>query len=661
MGPAHDAVPRPWRTLIPVPTPQTVSAEESILAAPPGSRSYPRWLGPTLIYGVLTVLCALAAYWLMFSQYAAYDDEGFFDYSVKLFAAGHPLYNSVWTTYGPFYYLVFGGFLAAVGHGITTDAGRLIQVTIWVATSLGLGVTTHRLTGRLTLGVAALATSFVLLTGLTPEPMLPGALICVLLTALVAVVAFVLPARPRVALAAIGALAATLLLTKVNVGAYAIVSIGFATVMTRRSLAGHALVRWLAVAAFVLVGPAVMTSNLNSDWARSYALLAVLSTLALVFVALPRALDDDAPEDWVAWPSWLIGGFGVCVVIVLTVLFALGTTPGALVHMVIVVPTRQASFLTIPAPLDGDVIWWSLMAAALAWTWRQAGPSSGFASIASKGLWGGLLRTIAGVAILLSLASESVFSVAPNAPFSLAMPLAWIAALPSIRDTGAPRERLGRLLVPSVAILYCLLAYPVAGTQLRLGAILLVPCGAMCIADGWAELEAWDNAGSRIPASLLPALGLALAVGTTFLYIVQPVADNHDQYREGTALTVSGATRLHLSPAQGVPIDQAVKLVRARCRTLMTLPAMSSFNIWTGLPTPSPTIGAQPYWRELTYGQQVTLLHAATQSDRLCVVRNDGVAATYGGAPLSSPIVNYLDRDFRPIGQFPPYTVEVRR
>jgi hypothetical protein len=47
----------------------------------------PGWLTASVVYGLLIVLCALAAYWAMFSQLAPYDDEGFFDYSLKLFVA----------------------------------------------------------------------------------------------------------------------------------------------------------------------------------------------------------------------------------------------------------------------------------------------------------------------------------------------------------------------------------------------------------------------------------------------------------------------------------------------------------------------------------------------------------------------------------------------
>src|ERR1700722_8310003 len=191
----------------------------------------PRWLPAGAVYALLVVLCLLAAYWAMFSQFAPYDDEGFFDYSLQLFVAGHSLYNSVFSEYGPFYYELFGALFSLIGHGVTTDAGRLIQLVLWVAASLGLGLAAHRLTGRLTLGVAALATSFTLMNALTAEPMHAAALVCALLTTMALVIAFGLPALPRASLCMLGGLAAALLLTKINVGAYAVISIAFAAVM----------------------------------------------------------------------------------------------------------------------------------------------------------------------------------------------------------------------------------------------------------------------------------------------------------------------------------------------------------------------------------------------------------------------------------------------
>jgi hypothetical protein len=308
------------------------------------------------------------------------------------------------------------------------------------------------------------------------------------------------------------------------------------------------------------------------------------------------------------------------------------------------------------------VIWWSLAAAGLAWTWRQWGRGV-YSPIRLPSLWDGLLRTVAGVAILLSLVDQSLFSIAPNAPFALAMPLAWVAALPLSGDVPGSRARLIRVSIPALAILYCLLAYPVAGSQIYLGSILLVLCGAVCVADGWTELTAWSV--GRAPGSPagapLAALAVALALGATYQLIVQPFQSNHDQYRASIALDVRGATRLHLNAAQARSIDDVVALVRSRCHTLISLPGMYSFNIWTGLPTPSPLTGQQPYWLSLTFDQQLGVLRAAEASPGLCAIRNDTLTLSYGGAPPTSPLVSYIERDFVPIAQYAPYTVEVRR
>ena len=47
----------------------------------------------------------LVAYLDVFSTFWQYDDEGFMMLTVKHFLDGYPLYNEIWTPYGPFYYL----------------------------------------------------------------------------------------------------------------------------------------------------------------------------------------------------------------------------------------------------------------------------------------------------------------------------------------------------------------------------------------------------------------------------------------------------------------------------------------------------------------------------------------------------------------------------
>lgn len=149
-------------TVASVPVIQGTASRDGVVSGALSTRA--RWWTAGAVYVVLIVLCSLAGYWAMFSQFAPYDDEGFFDYTLKLFNAGHPLYTVVFSDYGPFYYEFFRGLFALVGHAVTTDLGRLIQLVLWVSASVGLDVAAHRRTGRLAISIAVLATSFSLMS-----------------------------------------------------------------------------------------------------------------------------------------------------------------------------------------------------------------------------------------------------------------------------------------------------------------------------------------------------------------------------------------------------------------------------------------------------------------------------------------------------------------
>ena len=333
----------------------------------------------------------------------------------------------------------------------------------------------------------------------------------------------------------------------------------------------------------------------------------------------------------------------------------------------IALPANLSSVLEIPITLSGKVVWWALAAAGLAWALRRLGPVGVDPAVAAPNPWGGALRALAGVAILLSLGSQFPFGVAPNAPFSLAMPLAWVAALPSRRDPPGPRWRFIRLLIPSLAVLQALVAYPVAGSQVYLGGVLFVLCGAVCLADGAAELVAWNTTrrfSGQIAATSMTALFVALAIGTTFEYVVQPLSAIHDGYSSTTPLAINGASRLRVSAPAADMFAAMVTSLRANCRTLMELPGLYSFNLWTDLPTPSPLNGAQPYWSLLSAAQQRTVLAAAKASPGLCLVRNDPLATSYshvGAAPPRVPLVAYLEDNFKPLARYGDYVVEIRK
>jgi len=619
------------------------------------------------LYATLLVLCGLIAYYMMFSQFRTYDDEGFFLYSLKLFGSGHPLYTSDFSEYGPFYYELFGALSALVGHVITTDIGRLIQIGFWLFETFAIGIAAHKLTGRLALGVAAMAVAFSLGGALTNEPMHPVALVTGLLAVIALVIAFALDRHERSALFALGALAAALLLTKINIGGFVIISIAFAAIMASPWLGRLLAVRWLAVAALVLVGPLIMASTLDTAATRSFALLAVLSTASLAMIAMPYP-DERArlgPPDWGReWAIWLIGGFAACLICCVLIVLALGTNIADMIDQIIVLPTRTASFLSYPLSLGDNAVWWPLGATAFAWVVRQTSRGRIREPGVTATLLSAALRTLAGVAILLSMTDSYPFAISPDATFALALPLAWVAAIPSRRDAG-PRAALIRLLIPSLAVLQCLQAYPVAGTQVSVGSLLLVLCGAVCVADGWSELTAWSGgnlARSPLVASALGALTAVIATGLVWSGIVQNVQASKASYDGEVALTIGGASRLRLLQPESSMYEHLVKAIHAAgCQALVTYPGMYSLNMWTGLPTPSPLTGQQVYWLSLSDSQQETVLRADQRTPHLCEVTNASDLAFYGGPPKRPTLlIRYLDLKFTAIGSFGPYVLETR-
>ncbi|MGZ6286218.1 MAG: hypothetical protein ACXWQ5_23360, partial [Ktedonobacterales bacterium] len=324
------------------------------------------------IHALVLIVCAFGAYWTMFSSFAPYDDEGYHLWVLRLFAAGHALYDSVFSYYGPFHYELWGGLSALSGVAFSTDTGRLVVWALWLGASLLLAITTRRLTGRLALAVIVQVLSFAVLAAFHYEPMYPGDTALVLVCGILAAAVFVLPARPRIALIAIGALVGAALLCKVNVGGYAAIAVGYAAVMSLPRMPWGRILRVAAIAAIVLVGPTVMTPTLNTGWTQRYAFLVAASAVGLVLAtARSNGLGETADADAQHWIVWLLSGLAGALALVIGVIFALGTTPRALYESVIVTASHQASVFAFPLPLTAVALGWATAAVGLAWIVRR--------------------------------------------------------------------------------------------------------------------------------------------------------------------------------------------------------------------------------------------------------------------------------------------------
>lgn len=94
---------------------------------------------------VAFLLTALAAFGVLFTTWAPYDDEGYILWTLIHHAQGHILYQEIYTQYGPAFYLLDSGFRAVFPIAYSTDGQRWQTLLFWLGISLILWRSHHLL------------------------------------------------------------------------------------------------------------------------------------------------------------------------------------------------------------------------------------------------------------------------------------------------------------------------------------------------------------------------------------------------------------------------------------------------------------------------------------------------------------------------------------
>jgi len=601
-----------------------------------------------IVYGVLAIACAAAAYYALFSSFSSYDDEGTLLTTLIPFAKGHTLYDQIYTPYGPFYYEIFGGFFALTGKSVSTDASRLIVMVVWTTASLLFGVAVHRITGRLLLGTAGMALSFAVLHVLVNEPMHPVGLALVLIATLT-LVAVTTPTRSPVWGGLLGgALAGCLLLTKINLGVFVIAAGVLTAVFTVPSLRRRRWI-WLPIAiAYVAMPLILMAAHFGQDATRAFIVVATAGALSLVIASYggsePLAVGREV-EQWLRWAAL---GLIAAVALIVVVILANGTSVSALWQDTVVQALRQGDIFSVAIKLPGSAPLWaigSIFAAAAAVQLRFSGLGGS--------VWGGVGRLGVGLTIWLS-----AFRVAPfglgSFPFAVCLILAWVAALAPSEPAGRPRFALARVLLPAMAVALSLQAYPVAGTQVSAAVVTFVAVGAICIADGWTVIEAWSAERGRVATvrfSTIASLAAgALAAGFIWSGVISNGVKAAKTYSDEPAMPIGGATRLHMPADQLNTYVQLSQLIRgSQCTALVGLPSANSLYLWTFQDPPLPTLPGA-WMTQLDDKLQQQVVDEVRQTRHPCAIRNDALLGFWmkGKSPPNSPLVRYIEGSFTP-------------
>jgi len=607
-----------------------------------------------LAYGLVAIAAGFAAFFALFTQFVFYDDEGTLLVALQAFADGQALYRDVYAAYGPFFFDVFGGFFALTGWAVTNDASRLIVGVVWIASSLAFGVAAQRLTGRLALGIAAMIAAFSVLGVLAAEPMHPQVAIAPLLATITLLVA-IGPGR-RVALAggAVGALLACLVLTKVNVGGYAVIAALLAAILTWEPLYRRRWLRWPAVAALLALPFLIMYPDLSEQWVRELAGLELLSLAALAIaahVARPSPGESDAVLG--RWLLAALAGGIAATVAILALLVLTGPTPSEAYDGIVKQGLKLRDVFMIPLTAPGAAVDWGIFAVAAAGlgVWLRRGGRGG------SSIWPGALRVAAGVVIWFTVAGTAPLSLGPGGnAIALPMALAWVAALAPVGLIEAPYRRFARVFLPLLAVCQTLQVYPVAGSQIRIAAVTFLAVGAICLSDGIGQLRAWSaengwDAPRFAAASTAAALAVVAMLG--FHGIVSSAATGLVAYRERPALPFAGADLLHIAPPQGDEYAALVDLLHEhRCTTFIGFPNIDSLYLFSGIEPPKPNApGAWPI--VLPVDQQQRVVEQMRASPRPCAIRDDNLAdaAWLHGTPPdeSDPLVGYIFNEFETV------------
>ena len=228
---------------------------------------------------------------------------------------------------------------------------------------------------------------------------------------------------------------------------------------------------------------------------------------------------------------------------------------------------------------------------------------------------------------------------------SFALPMLWLVAIPGGVSKAGEASNFSRALLLMISVIQYLYGFPVAGEQMQFMEICPIAVAAVCLSDGLRELEfrlpqalvaGKRRAAVTVAGALLVALCVAIAWNAVHVYDARP------------GLQLRGAHLIHLSPEDTRVREEIVRLAGADgCGTLITVPGMPSFNVWTGLKSP-PSLRGGP-WILFDESGQDHLARQLSGDAHSCVIVNRMMADLWSTsyAAYPSPMARFIRDNYR--------------
>ncbi len=596
------------------------------------------------------LVASATAYYIIFSLKLA-DDEGYLMISIRGFLEGHPLFDSVFTQYGPFYYFYEWLLRGVLAIPLTHDATRLLCIVHWLAAAAVLGWAGARLTRSYLGGLFVFMQAVVHLIPLANEPGHPQEVVALLL-ALAALVA----AREKAmkgTFAALAVIGVALAFIKVNVGAF----FGFAWLLALRCRTDDVLSRppWnrLLIAAGTVLPVLLMRTYLGEKWCRLYAVVMVVSVWTAHSLADASARREPLP---LGGYLKLLLAWVAPIVLLLGLTLGLGTSWRGLFEGLVTTPLKMPGVAVLPLMVPEAALGNALVAMALA-----------SVAMTRPGRWPALLAWLKGA---YGLVGGVLLVQNSSAQVAFLMPWLWLVLVPNAAAASVAGGRLGDPALPiPPRVFLCLAAawqglqgYPIAGTQVAVGTYLMIPVFTLCLADALRALAATrsvaDQLAALAPRTRMLARGLVV-MGLLFLFAntwCQPHVWRA-RYSSYEPLDLPGSARIRLEPSLVAMYQPLMKYLQAECDTFVTYPGFNSFYFWTGKrpPTQCNSTG----WGQLTLAQQEQILAALRQSPRPLLVVHEYMMRSWDaeGPPQIRPLVRCVREEGREIQRIGPFVI----
>jgi len=561
-----------------------------------------------IVLAAVTATLVAAGFWLLFTTFMIYDDEGYVLLSLKNFSLHGALYDRVYTQYGPFPYFLYDGLHRVFGFAFTNTTGRWITLVNWLGTAGACAALVARQTRSALWSAFTLAGVYIFLWVMINEPVHPGGLLAFLLALGTWSGAEAWAANRPVRFAVITALVgAALALTKINVGifflgaAFSWLALNTAPAATARTLT------WLVAAGCALLPFALMRSLLAAHWVRLFALIFTGSALATLLAVRTAARPVVTARAW----GWFAGTLVGAVTVLCALTLVRGSSLGGLLHGVVLEPLKHPGVYFFPM------------------NWRSG---SGTLALGSLGLAAWAARAgwlsdprfqnfVAGArliatAVFLCSPLEIIPTGLAAWSMSYGVTLAWIFALPLRSDRRSAEIRAWVALVLVFAFLH---AYPVAGSQINWATYLWVPLLVLGLHDAAPLLRSWCGRWAKA----VTWVGMLVIVGTTCKMAGQLANIGWTRYPTSQRLNLPGAENIRLPDDATYALRIVTENLRAHADMLFSFPGTYSANLWTDLPT--PTLTNATHWFSLLSDerQQEIIDRLAAASRPVLLVERD--------------------------------------